>query len=310
MEADPEAEHLAQLQMQLEAPPSVKPDSPAPTHLSQQAQHTPLTSVAPLTSTYQSSSASQHDISPQISHHATPSSQTQSANSQSLSSAVRSPALAQHNQPSPLITYQPFQPIGTPAALQMPGTPIAPHSVDAGIEPKLQNIVSTVNLGCKLDLKRIALQARNAEYNPKRFAAVIMRIREPRTTALIFSSGKMVCTGAKSEDESRLAARKYARIVQKLGFDAKFLDFKIQNMVGSCDVKFPIRLEGLVLTHSQFSSYEPELFPGLIYRMVKPRIVLLIFVSGKVVLTGAKVRNEILEAFENIYPILKGFRKQ
>lgn len=69
-----------------------------------------------------------------------------------------------------------------------------------------------------MDLKKIALHARNAEYNPKRFAAVIMRIRDPRTTALIFSSGKMVCTGAKSEDASRLAARKYARIVQKLGF--------------------------------------------------------------------------------------------
>lgn len=81
-----------------------------------------------------------------------------------------------------------------------------------------RNIVSTVNLGCKLDLKKIALHARNAEYNPKRFAAVIMRIREPRTTALIFSSGKMVCTGAKSEEDSRLAARKYARIIQKLGF--------------------------------------------------------------------------------------------
>ena len=64
-------------------------------------------------------------------------------------------------------------------------------------------------------------QARNAEYNPKRFAAVIMRIREPRTTALIFSSGKMVCTGAKSEEDSRMAARKYARIVQKLGFQVK-----------------------------------------------------------------------------------------
>ena len=150
----------------------------------------------------------------------------------------------------------------------------------------------------------------------------------------------MVCTGAKSEEDSRLAARKYARIVQKLGFQvrskwievvyialqlqylhvhtrtigpsfqAKFKDFKIQNMVGSCDVKFPIRLEGLVLTHSQFSSYEPELFPGLIYRMVKPRIVLLIFVSGKVVLTGAKVRQEIYEAFDNIHPILKNFKKQ
>uniref|UniRef100_A0A087Y9X7 TATA box binding protein n=1 Tax=Poecilia formosa TaxID=48698 RepID=A0A087Y9X7_POEFO len=190
-----------------------------------------------------------------------------------------------------------------------PLTPATPGSESSGIVPTLQNIVSTVNLGCKLDLKTIALRARNAEYNPKRFAAVIMRIREPRTTALIFSSGKMVCTGAKSEEESRLAARKYARVVQKLGFPAKFLDFKIQNMVGSCDVKFPIRLEGLVLTHQQFSSYEPELFPGLIYRMIKPRIVLLIFVSGKVVLTGAKVRAEIYEAFENIYPILKGFRK-
>ncbi|NXG43045.1 TBPL2 protein, partial [Psilopogon haemacephalus] len=165
-------------------------------------------------------------------------------------------------------------------------TPVTSASESTGIVPQLQNIVSTVNLACKLDLKSIALHARNAEYNPKRFAAVIMRIREPRTTALIFSSGKMVCTGAKSEEQSRLAARKYARVVQKLGFPAKFLDFKIQNMVGSCDVRFPIRLEGLVLTHQQFSSYEPELFPGLIYRMVKPRIVLLIFVSGKVVLTG------------------------
>ncbi|XP_054806233.1 TATA-box-binding protein isoform X3 [Prosopis cineraria] len=78
----------------------------------------------------------------------------------------------------------------------------------SGIVPTLQNIVSTVNLDCKLDLKAIALQARNAEYNPKRFAAVIMRIREPKTTALIFASGKMVCTGAKSEQQSKLAARK------------------------------------------------------------------------------------------------------
>uniref|UniRef100_UPI00398E53BE TATA box-binding protein-like 2 isoform X2 n=1 Tax=Pristiophorus japonicus TaxID=55135 RepID=UPI00398E53BE len=147
---------------------------------------------------------------------------------------------------------------GSPSMCPIPLTPMTPVAPmtpveSSGICPQLQNIVSTVNLACRLDLKRIALCARNAEYNPKRFAAVIMRIREPRTTALIFSSGKMVCTGAKS--------------------------------------------------------YEPELFPGLIYRMVKPRIVLLIFVSGKVVLTGAKVRSEIYEAFENIYPILKGFKK-
>lgn len=133
-----------------------------------------------------------------------------------------------------------------------------------------------------------------------------MRIREPKTTALIFASGKMVVTGAKSEDDSKLASRKYARIIQKLGFNAKFTDFKIQNIVGSCDIKFPIRLEGLASRHHNFSSYEPELFPGLIYRMIKPKIVLLIFVSGKIVLTGAKVREEIYNAFEMIYPVLSG----
>ena len=136
-----------------------------------------------------------------------------------------------------------------------------------------------------------------------------MRIREPKTTALIFASGKMVVTGAKSEEFCRLAARKYARIIQKLGFPARFSEFKIQNIVGSCDIKFPIRLEGLAFSHGHYSSYEPELFPGLIYRMVKPKIVLLIFVSGKIVLTGAKVRDEIYQAFENIYPVLTEFRK-
>jgi len=91
--------------------------------------------------------------------------------------------------------------------------------------------VATCNLGIALDLKTIAMHARNAEYNPKRFSAVIMRIREPKTTALIFKSGKMVVTGAKSEEQARQAARKYARIVQKLDFPARFTDFKIQNIV-------------------------------------------------------------------------------
>ncbi|KAK7822249.1 tata-box-binding protein 2 [Quercus suber] len=114
-----------------------------------------------------------------------------------------------------------------------------------------RKIVSTVNLDCKLDLKAIALQAHNAEYNPKRFAAVIMRIREPKTTALIFASGKMV-----SFDQAfgtfLSTTVEYARIIQKLGFPAKFKDFKIQNVVGSCDVKFPIRLEGLAYSHGAF----------------------------------------------------------
>lgn len=71
----------------------------------------------------------------------------------------------------------------------------------------------------------------------------------------------------------------------------KFTDFKIQNIVATADFKFPIKLEDMCTSHAQFSSYEPELYPGLIYRMVSPRVVLLVFVNGKVVLTGRKELN-------------------
>jgi transcription initiation factor TFIID TATA-box-binding protein len=91
----------------------------------------------------------------------------------------------------------------------------------------------------------------------------------------------MVVTGAKSEEYAKLASRKFARIVQKLGFEVRFLDFKVQNIVASCDVRFPVRLEGLANQHAMFSSYEPELFPGLIYRMRLPVVVLLIFVVSR-----------------------------
>ena len=175
--------------------------------------------------------------------------------------------------------------------------------------PILQNIVSTSNLKCILNLREIALKAKNAEYNPKRFDAVIMRIREPRTTALIFTSGKMVCTGAKSEDDSKKASRQFAKIINRLGFPVKFSEFRIQNIVASCDFRFPIRLELLAQQDLRHTSYEPEMFPGLIYRMEKPKIVLLIFVSGKIVLTGAKKRDDIYMAYESIFPLISQFKK-
>ena len=199
------------------------------------------------------------------------------------------------------------------------------QTLNDDIQPKLQNIVSTANLGCELRLRQIALQAKNAEYNPKRFAAVIMRIKEPKTTALIFSSGKMVCTGAKSEEDSKKASRKYAKMIKSLGFPVEFKEFKVQNIVGSCDVKFQISLSKLNMKLGKLTPnlssdssnnknrkyichYEPEIFPGLIYHMLEPEIVLLIFVSGKIVLTGAKERNEIYTAFKKIYPVLLKYK--
>ncbi|KAK9869932.1 hypothetical protein WA026_006030 [Henosepilachna vigintioctopunctata] len=173
----------------------------------------------------------------------------------------------------------------------------------------IQNCVATVSLNTELNLTVINARTRNSEYNPARFHGLVMRIREPRTTALIFKSGKIVCTGGRNEQDTLLAMKKFARIIQKLGYNIRFENFTIQNLVATCDLRFPIKLENLNQLHNQFSNYEPELFPGLIYRMVKPRIVLLIFVNGKIVFTGGKTRNDIKEALENIYPILRSFRK-
>ncbi|KAK6243629.1 hypothetical protein QUC31_010038 [Theobroma cacao] len=182
------------------------------------------------------------------------------------------------------------------------------HVSCSGVVPAIENVVSSVDLGCSLDLKAIALRARNTEYNPERFAALMMRLRESRTTALIFSSGKMVCTGAETEQQSRLAARKYARIIQKLGFDVKFKDFQIQNIVASCDLPFSVNLTHLGNSHYESSVYEPELFPGLIYRMKQSKVMIKIFSSGKIVIAGTHDRKEIFKACDNIYPILMSFR--
>lgn len=175
---------------------------------------------------------------------------------------------------------------------------------------RIQNIASTANLGVPLDLKKIALKCRNTEFNPRRFAAVIMRLREPRATALLFASGKIVVTGVRSVHNATYATKKFAYIVEKIGFKPKeFFDFKVQNVAGTCDVGFPIRLEGLVFKHSNYASYEPELFPGLIYRLVSPAVVFLIFVSGKIVITGGKKESDLSLALSKMYPVLLEFKK-
>ena len=184
------------------------------------------------------------------------------------------------------------------------------------IIPNIENIVSTADLNCLLNLREIALKATNAEYNPKRFSAVIMKIKEPKTTALIFSNGKIVCLGAKTEEDSRKACRKFAKIIKKFGFPVVFKEFKIQNIVGSCDIKFQIALMKLyfhIIKKSsprirQIIAYEPEQFPGLIYRMIDPNILLLIFASGKIVIAGGKIREDIFSAFKKIYPLLNKYK--
>ena len=170
--------------------------------------------------------------------------------------------------------------------------------------PQVQNVVATVNLGCRLNLPIIAQHARNVEYNRKKFHALVMRIRDPRTTTLVFASGKMVITGAKSEALANFAARRHARAIQKCGFMTTFSEFKVQNFVGSATCDFLIRLERIAHMYRESAMYEPELFPGLVYTMIRPKLKCLIFSTGKIVLTGAKGDEDIQEAFANLYPLL------
>jgi len=160
--------------------------------------------------------------------------------------------------------------------------------------------MSTVNLGCKLDLHYITEHGYNVEWRPKKFNPVIMRLRKPKSTALIFHSGKIVVTGVRDEEISRIAARKFARIIQKLGFRrVQFLNFRISNIVASCKLPFEPPLfnhEFLPKNKMKFVNYNPELFPGLIYRS---GVVIIVFRSGKVILTNAKTRQEIYDVYRS-----------
>ncbi|KAM7187298.1 transcription factor TFIID domain containing protein [Naviculisporaceae sp. PSN 640] len=206
---------------------------------------------------------------------------------------------------SPSMETQPTTP--TPPTTQL--EPTGRSRIQPGWPvPLISNVVANCSLNCLLDLHHISNTAWNITWNRRRFHGLVMRIREPRTTALIFATGRMVIVGAKSEADSRLAARKFARIIQKMGYRVRFDDFKIQNIVASCGLGFSIRLEGIAAKYHHFAVLEKELFPGLAYHLINPKVTVLIFAGGKIVLTGAKTRDEMYEAFSLIYPICLEFR--
>ena len=111
----------------------------------------------------------------------------------------------------------------------------------------------------------------------------------------------MVCTGAKTELESRLAGRKYVRLLQKHGIPVSFRTFKIQNIVASAEVPHTLKLLELSRSYGPYVSYEPDLFPGLVFRTTEPKLVFLLFRSGKIVITGAKSRVEIEKTFKMLF---------
>jgi transcription initiation factor TFIID TATA-box-binding protein len=175
------------------------------------------------------------------------------------------------------------------------------------LDISVENVVATATLDQKLDLIAIMKVFRNVEYRPKKFPGLVFRLKRPKTATLIFSTGKMVCTGAKSEKLARSAIRK---VVKELKGNGIIILGKpvivIQNIVASANLHGKIDLETAADIMDNVM-YEPEQFPGLIYRMAEPKVVILIFASGKLVCTGGKSAEMVDVAVVKLYGILKDF---
>ncbi|KAK1935988.1 TATA-box binding protein [Babesia divergens] len=178
--------------------------------------------------------------------------------------------------------------------------------------PVVQNIVASVHLGREVDLREIAISTRNAEYNPRKFNALILRLQNPKCTGLVFRTGRLMVTGSRTVEHAILGAKRMAKLIRReLGEEILFKEFKVENIIATFNCNVPIRLERLYDEHKAFCNYEPELFAGLVYRFAlreREEAVLLIFVSGNVIVTGCRSLEEIRFIYTTMAPILREFK--
>jgi transcription initiation factor TFIID TATA-box-binding protein len=170
---------------------------------------------------------------------------------------------------------------------------------------EIQNVVASASLNQRIDLDAVVKGNPRVEYRPEQFPGLVFRLKRPKTAILIFSSGKMVCTGARSERDARRAVRKVVRELKKSGIIIIGKPkIKIVNIVASATLGGYIDLERATFELEK-TMYEPEQFPGLIYRMDEPKAVFLLFASGKLVCTGAKRENHVSEAVKKLHKRLE-----
>lgn len=166
---------------------------------------------------------------------------------------------------------------------------------------KIENVVATVTLKIpeKIDLNIIARKYADVEYNPERFPGLVMRILKPKATILVFSTGKMVVTGMRRADEAEAVVEKVMKRLHKAKIDVSEPEIVIQNIVASGDLHTNIDLN-LAAVVMEYAMYEPEVFPGLIYRMQDPKTVFLIFSTGRIVCTGGKTKEIVKNAVKKL----------
>ncbi|MEM4282268.1 MAG: TATA-box-binding protein [Candidatus Woesearchaeota archaeon] len=175
-------------------------------------------------------------------------------------------------------------------------------------EISIVNIVVSASLGRDIPLEKMAATLSNTEYNPEQFPGLVIRIKEPKTSALIFSSGNIVCTGARSMEKVRESIRKIMKSLEKINIKIKQEpEVKIQNIVASGSIGMDLNLNVLAMKLEN-TEYEPEQFPGLVYKLPGARATFLLFSNGKIVCTGTKSEEEVLKALDLLIQNIKKVR--
>ncbi|MEM4248330.1 MAG: TATA-box-binding protein [Candidatus Nanoarchaeia archaeon] len=179
---------------------------------------------------------------------------------------------------------------------------------DGKKEIKVVNIVVSTSLEHDIPLEKMAATLSNTEYNPEQFPGLVIRIKEPKTSALIFSSGKVVCTGARSMDKVEESIKKIIKSLEKIKVKITVKPvINIQNIVASGSVGMDLNLNTLAMKLPN-TEYEPEQFPGLVYKLKEAKATFLLFSNGKIVCTGTKSEKEAHAALDKLIETLKKVR--
>src|SRR5659263_338738 len=172
---------------------------------------------------------------------------------------------------------------------------------------KIENVVSTTKLSDNLDLNDIISKLENAEYNKSRFPGLIFRMKDPKAVFLLFNSGKVVCTGCKSIEDAKKSGEMLNKKLIQIGIKtADNYELIIQNIVASAELGDALNLNAVALGLGMENiEYEPEQFPGLVYRLSEPKVVVLLFGTGKLVVTGGRKPEDAADAVDHIVKELK-----
>ena len=175
---------------------------------------------------------------------------------------------------------------------------------------KIENVVSSASLGVPIKLEKLVSHLDGVEYEPEQFPGLVMRLKNPKSAALIFSSGKIVCTGSKSPKEAKIAIACVVSKLRRVGFKIPS-NYKVtpENIVASALLDLKVNLNEIAFTLEN-TEYEPNSFPGLVYRMVNPKVTFLIFGSSRIICTGAKTITDVETAVEKLSRNLKKLEKK